>query len=59
MATLRSPKGKLYTTDNPREINDLTLGHGYTVEHDGNATERPPDQPPDQPILWQTPESDQ
>jgi hypothetical protein len=48
MATLRSPKGKLYTTDDPREINDLTVGQGYTVEHDGNASD---EQPQPQPYI--------
>ncbi|SFO82353.1 hypothetical protein SAMN05421810_10176 [Amycolatopsis arida] len=34
MPTLRAPDGRRYRTDDEREINTLTLGHGYTIEPD-------------------------
>lgn len=31
MPTLQAPNGARYVTDNPAEVRDLTLGHGYRV----------------------------
>lgn len=31
MTTLQAPDGTRFTTDDPNQVRDLTLGHGYTV----------------------------
>jgi hypothetical protein len=44
MATLRSPSGALYHTEDPRKIKDLCLGQGYKVVDEDQAPAVP--QPP-------------